>query len=268
VRYFYCLLDGEAEVVQRADNGVEHVLNTLHAGETFGENSLLEGNARRSVSVRCSTPVEVLKLSKEDFEAGFAPTGGGGGGGASHGQLARRSSGAEMELRSRLISFIRMVSCQEHRTLTRGEAVFREGEAADTFYILSSGQLTVWPGEGVSRAATAASAVQEAVQGAAAAPQAQQESAATKPALPLGMIEPGEGFGESALLRRPAKHACVPHTKTVTCTAENCEVVQILGDDFLRLVEKSRVVRDSFERLRMRRNTQNEKSRPAMQQKG
>ena len=50
------------------------------------------------------------------------------------------------------------------------------------------------------------------------------------------------------------------HTKTVTCAATKCEVVEILGHDFLRLVEKSRVVRESFERLNSRRSLQNEQT--------
>jgi len=214
VRYFYCLLAGEVEVVRTDDKGAEEVLNTLHAGEYFGENSLLEGKSSRSVSIRCATPVEFIKLSKDDFDAGFAS------GGGSTGELSRRSSGVESELRSKLISFIRMVSCQEHRTLQRGEKVFEGGGAADKFYILGDGEL------GVTDAA----------------------------AKPLGVITPGEGFGESALLRGEPKHS-----KTVTCTSAQCDVVEILGDDFLRLVEKSRVVRESFERLHMRRNAQNER---------
>ena len=37
VRYFYCLLSGELEVVKVLPNGKEAVLNTLRAGEFFGE---------------------------------------------------------------------------------------------------------------------------------------------------------------------------------------------------------------------------------------
>ena len=106
------------------------MLNTLRAGEYFGENSLLEGSPSRSVSIRCATPVEVLSLSKDDFIAGFgahdatatAPP-----------ALARRhsSGAAEEELRASLISFIRMVSPQQRRVLCEGEAVFTAGDPAD-----------------------------------------------------------------------------------------------------------------------------------------
>ena len=53
--------------MKSAADGSEDVLNVLRAGEYFGENSLLEGSRTRSVSMRCATPVEILKLSKEDF---------------------------------------------------------------------------------------------------------------------------------------------------------------------------------------------------------
>ncbi len=120
----------------------------------------------------------------------------------------------------------------------RGETVFASGAAADKFYILGSGELAVWPG-GDGQASIAAKVA---------------ESGAT----PLGVIRPGEGFGESALLRRQTASAPAMHSKTVTCESEQCEIVEILGADFLRLVEKSRVVRESFERLSDRRNALNE----------
>jgi len=94
VRDFFALLDGEVEVLRRREDGAEERLNRLKAGEYFGENSLLEGSSKRNVSIRCTSPVvEVLKLSKEDFEAAFGvhragaqggvggPLGGGAGGG-------------------------------------------------------------------------------------------------------------------------------------------------------------------------------------------
>ena len=219
VTHFYCLLSGEAAVVRRAGFFSEEQLNTLRAGEYFGENSLLEGNATRSVSVRCATPVEVLTLSKADFEAAFRPT-----------ALKRSGSGgadarAEEERRATLISFIRLVSPQQRRTLRDGEDVFRAGDAADKFHILAKGKLAV-VGEGGGRT--------------------------------FGEIAPGEGFGEASLLGGKSSHS-----KTVRCAAAGgCEVVEILGSTFLRLVEKSQAVRRSFERLDERRTKQNQQAAP------
>ena len=95
------------------------------------------------------------------------------------------------------------------------------------FYVLASGVLSVAPEAG---------------------------SPAHREGQPLDEIVEGEGFGEMSLLR--GNHT---HTKTLTCaSASGCEVVSILGSDFLRLVEKSSVVRESFERLHQKRQRHND----------
>lgn len=130
-----------------------------------------------------------------------------------------------------------MVFPQQRRSLEQGEAVFREGEAADKFCILAAGSL--------------------AVHAEAGSPAARADGA------PLARISAGECFGESALLRSDGHvHGEGPsrRSKTVTCTAARCEVVEILGRDFLRLVEKSRVVRESFGKLSKHRNKANEQT--------
>ena len=123
-----------------------------------------------------------------------------------------------------------MVSCQQHRTLREGEPVFRNGDAADKFYILSSGKLRV------------------------TAEPASPASHAESGAIALGTIHAGEGFGESSLLNGKSRR-----TKTVTCAAGTCEVVEVLGEDFLRLIEKSQFVRQSFQWVNSRRTEQNER---------
>ena len=69
----------------------------------------------------------------------------------------------------------------------------------------------------------------------------------------LGRIATGEGFGEMSLLARKQRR-----TKTVWCAAPECEVLSVLGKDFLRIVDKSDVVRESFERLSRTRSKLNE----------
>ena len=69
-------------------------------------------------------------------------------------------------------------------------SVFRNGDAADKFYILSSGKLRV------------------------TAEPASPASHAESGAIALGTIHGGEGFGESSLLNGKSRR-----TKTVTCAA-------------------------------------------------
>ena len=112
--------------------------------------------------------------------------------------------------------------------VTAGEAVFEEGGPIDGLYILLAGTLAV--------------------------DSLMPPRHGTKPQRhKLGEIAAGEAFGESALLEGKAVR-----TKTVRCASSECEVIRILARDFLRLVEKSPVVRESFERLHKSRQLHNE----------
>jgi calcium/calmodulin-dependent protein kinase I len=252
---FYCLLSGEVEIVKRTGFFSEEVLNTLRPGECFGENALLEGSRKRSVSIRCATPAEILTLSKEDFEAAF------GSAQPETGFMRRRQTTEKTdkddeELRKRIISFIRMVSYQQKRTLSMGEAVYSCGDTVDKFHILASGKLGVR-----GPAPTPLGTMQEAPE-TSGAHQPSPPPLQHRPVPPssssaevkYGEILVGQGFGESALLSGKPKHS-----KTVTCEAKKCEVVEILGSDFLRLVERSRAVRRNFERLDLKRQKRNER---------
>ena len=65
-RRFYIITSGTVEVVQTLPDGSETVLRTQSAGEYFGELALL-GEGRRTATVRCVTPVEVVGLDRADF---------------------------------------------------------------------------------------------------------------------------------------------------------------------------------------------------------
>ena len=58
----------------------------------------------------------------------------------------------------------------------------------------------------------------------------------------LGRIEADNGFGESGLLSKRAKRS-----KTITCDSEECELVSIAAATFLRLTEKSSVLREMMQ---------------------
>jgi CRP-like cAMP-binding protein len=183
VRFFYALLDGEVSVMRRAADGthapLNHTssplartlvlcarppastpswvrlsprragtherLNTLRAGEYFGENSLLSGGQRRSVGMRCASPVTLLKLAKDDFEAGMEAAADIQAAVTTHLHAAAPDAQAAeaARLRSRLLGFIQMVTPSEHLILEGGEAVCRRGDPVDHFYILHEGRLTV-----------------------------------------------------------------------------------------------------------------------------
>lgn len=264
VHCFYVLLSGELDAVCEAPDGTEQVLGHVHAGEFFGEASLLAGRQKRSVTMRCATPVEVIKLAKSDFYAGFL------GGyepstpnsssskapsrrlsilGHASSQQPMQQGIAENRLRETLLGFITMVSTTERTTLRQGEAVFEEGAPVDRFYILTKGELAVTAAIG-ERAADERSPSERA---ATAIARGDGQRCYARDGQLLGRIATGEGFGEMSLLARKQRR-----TKTVWCAAPECEVLSVLGKDFLRIVDKSDVVRESFERLSRTRSKLNE----------
>ena len=63
---FFVLTSGRARVVKRGDSGDELVLGSLMPGSEFGESALLRRETR-TATVRCSTAVEALRLSRDNF---------------------------------------------------------------------------------------------------------------------------------------------------------------------------------------------------------
>ena len=91
--------------------------------------------------MRCREPVEVLRLSREDFEAGFVQQSTGGGAARPCGKTEAMAS-AEATARQAL-GFIQMVSSMQRSTLRHGETAFVEGDVGDRFFIIEDGHVTV-----------------------------------------------------------------------------------------------------------------------------
>ncbi len=66
--YFYVIEEGNVEIVKKNPDNTETVVAILKEGDSFGEMGLMQ-KAPRSASVRCVTPVGLLKISREDFKA-------------------------------------------------------------------------------------------------------------------------------------------------------------------------------------------------------
>ncbi len=64
---FYIILEGQAEVIIESD-GESRTVAVLSAGEYFGELALMN-NHRRSATIRCKTPMNVLAMRRADFSA-------------------------------------------------------------------------------------------------------------------------------------------------------------------------------------------------------
>src|SRR4026208_2456758 len=64
--YMYILCEGRVQVSKLSDDGREKILQFPHAGDFFGEMSLLD-NAPRTASVRALADARILALSRADF---------------------------------------------------------------------------------------------------------------------------------------------------------------------------------------------------------
>ena len=63
---FYVLTQGRARALKIKPDGEEIPLGVLKPGDSFGEPALTEGGTR-SVTVRCSTAVDVMRIDRDDF---------------------------------------------------------------------------------------------------------------------------------------------------------------------------------------------------------
>jgi serine phosphatase RsbU (regulator of sigma subunit) len=65
---FYIVLDGQVEIVQALGTADERLAGVRGPGEYFGEMSLLNRDALRTMSVRARTPVHLLEMARADFD--------------------------------------------------------------------------------------------------------------------------------------------------------------------------------------------------------
>jgi phosphoserine phosphatase RsbU/P len=66
---FYVIIDGEVEVVKALGTPDERVLSKLGPGDSIGEMSLLDRDGLRVASVRTVRPVQMLEMTRADFDA-------------------------------------------------------------------------------------------------------------------------------------------------------------------------------------------------------
>lgn len=142
---FYVIARGTARVVRRGERGDEVALNTLRAGDSFGEMALLEGTPR-SATVRASGSVEAIRLDRAVF---LALT-------RSHPEF--RAMFEAIGRHRTLWNFLRLQSAfgtlpgealatlaagLEPISVAAGDVIIREGEPAGPMYVIKEGRLKV-----------------------------------------------------------------------------------------------------------------------------
>ena len=66
---FFILLDGQVEIIKALDTEAERLLAVRGAGSFIGEMSLFSRDGRHTASVRARSAVQVLEMTREEFEA-------------------------------------------------------------------------------------------------------------------------------------------------------------------------------------------------------
>jgi ABC-type bacteriocin/lantibiotic exporter with double-glycine peptidase domain/CRP-like cAMP-binding protein len=143
---FYVLASGRARVVKQTEAGDEIALNSLRAGDSFGEMALLERGVRNA-TVRASSDVEVLRLDREAFDELLA-------------QFPDLKKYFELQATQRRVAnFLRcytaftrlpiealamMLGDLETVAVEAGAMVVREGDAPGPMYIIEEGRLRVF----------------------------------------------------------------------------------------------------------------------------
>jgi ABC-type bacteriocin/lantibiotic exporter with double-glycine peptidase domain/CRP-like cAMP-binding protein len=143
----FVIESGTARVVKTGDHGVEVPLNVLRAGDAFGERALLAEGARRSATVRASSPLEVLRLDRTVFQALVRTE-------------PRVAELVESQARlDELRDFLRQYTAFADlpgdglrllleglvaRSVTAGETVITQGDPAGPMYVIRQGRLSAF----------------------------------------------------------------------------------------------------------------------------
>lgn len=109
-----------------------HLVSMLRHGDFFGEGSLLEDRIRNTAA-RCSTPVNLIAVSKGDFNK----------------YLASNSIKRSLKLRwkartlAQAKNLIRLQTNVTKRTLRGGDVVYNEGDIGNSMFLVEDGTLDV-----------------------------------------------------------------------------------------------------------------------------
>ena len=206
---FYIVYSGRARVIAVNTAGEEVTVGALSRGLSFGEQGLLTNEPRR-FTVRAASDLALLRLNKTDFDALLED----------HPNLRDYFDKyiSDISIRNflKLCTVFAPLTPQEIRNLlssmqvkeyAAGEAIIREGETGDAFYILRSGRAEVI-----------------------------KESDGQKV---LNRLKAGDSFGELALLTGQARAASI-------ITKEPSSVFRLEKSEFERIVAASPKFKDAI----------------------
>ena len=206
---FYLLRRGEVLVTKRTRWEQEAPLSVLGTGECFGEMALLTCSPR-SCTVSAGTDVDLFRLGQADFEeivrmdATFSEV------------VQNRALGLMQWDRFRTLQPFALLPSERmaalagkltERRFSPGEAIIREGEQGNLYYVMKSGEARVLRASGGDLK------------------------------VEVDSIQEGEGFGEEALITGAPRNATVQAKSDVAVwTLERGDFEQIMKASFLEEV--------------------------------
>lgn len=117
----YFLNSGRVEVQTRKGQ----LVAILRSGDFFGEGSLLDEKNTRFTTAKCSTPVDVLRIKREEFDRYVASS-----------KDAKRD--LRVKWRARQLAYaknlIRLQTNVKTRVLKKGDVVYREGDRGESMF--------------------------------------------------------------------------------------------------------------------------------------
>jgi len=127
--HMYFINSGSVEVTTK-----EGLKDKRSTGDFFGEGALLHPKKIRSATIKCTTPVHAIEISREYFE-----------------KYMKESDDVKITLtekdrsrkRSRAKMILRLQNNLEERIVKRGDVLFAEGEVGDKLFIVEEGQVDV-----------------------------------------------------------------------------------------------------------------------------
>ncbi len=210
----YVIEAGSVQVLANGHDGADVVVARLERGHWFGEQALLPGGtSRRNAAVRAYDDVTLLEVSRENFLIVLEKD-------PKRLEELRQRGRAQQEQQKLAIqeAFLQSLSIEfaegSHRkeTFAAGETVFHEGDIGDRVYMVQSGRAIV-----------------------------SQRNAGGESI--LSELEPGQFFGELALVRHE------PRSATVRAETD-LELISLDGGWFLQLYETNPSLRALMESLR------------------
>jgi len=140
-RAYYVVRRGTLDVIEETADGLGRVLRTLGRGDAFGELGLVD-RAPRTATVRGATAGQVFELDAGSFQRALEQI-------IALGRFAPTSAELE-ELRGlgpfrhlEVDALLRLLERGKWMNITAGTSVVEQGEVADAFYTIGSGQVEV-----------------------------------------------------------------------------------------------------------------------------